>query len=98
MDITGIGLSALNAYEKKLSVTANNIANLNTEKFRPSEATIQDNAGQGVYVTISQSNAPEVDLVKEMVNLMTAKLGVEISIKSIKTADEITKGVLDIIA
>lgn len=98
MDINAIALSALTAYDKKLSVTANNIANLNTEKFKPSEASTQDNAGQGVYVTISQSSTEGVDLVKEMVDLMTARQGIEANLKTIKTADEISGSVLDIIA
>ncbi len=98
MDINSIALSALSAYEKKLGVTANNIANLNTEKFRPSEANIHDNAGQGVYVTISQTDTPEVDLAREMVSLMTAKQGIEANLKTLKTADEINRSILDIIA
>ena len=98
MDISGIGLSGVNAYETKLNVTANNIANENTAQFKPSEANTQDNAGQGVYVTISQSNAPGVDLAKEMVDMMTAKIGIEANLKSIKTADETTKQTLDIVA
>lgn len=97
MDITGISLSALDAYRKKLAVTADNIANHNTEQFRPSEATIHDSAGQGVYVTISQSNSPGVDLTKEMVDLMTTRIGIEANLKTVKTADEINKSILDII-
>lgn len=97
MDITAIALSALSAYQTKLSVTANNIANLYTDGFKPSGARIQDNGGQGVYVTISQSGLQEVDLATEMISLMTAKLGIEASLKSIKTADEINKSILDIL-
>ena len=98
MDISGIGLSGVNAYETQLDVTANNIANLNTAQFKPSNADLNDNAGQGVYVTISQSGTPGVDPAKEMVDLMTSKIGIEANLKSIKTADETTKSILDIVA
>ena len=97
MNINAIALSALNAFEKKLAVTANNIANMNTEDFKPSEAAMHDNANQGVYVTLSQSPTAEVDLAKEMVSLMMAKQGIEANLKTIKTGDEINKSLLDII-
>jgi len=97
MDINGIALSGLNAYESKLNVTANNVANLNTENFKPSEATANDNAGQGVYVTISKSATQEVDLSKEMVDLTTSKNGFEANLKTIKAADEMTKSIIDIV-
>ncbi|MBP1716385.1 MAG: Flagella basal body rod protein [Deltaproteobacteria bacterium] len=35
-------LSALGTHEKKLDVTANNIANLNTEGFKKSRAVLQE--------------------------------------------------------
>ncbi len=98
MDTSGIGLSGVNAFETKLNVTANNIANQNTAQFKPSEANTQDNAGQGVYVTISQSSTPGVDLAKEMVDMMTSKIGIEANLKSIEAADETTQHTLDIIA
>ena len=51
-------LSALGAHEKKLDVTANNIANLNTEGFKKSRAVLQEANPSGVVVTISRVNTP----------------------------------------
>lgn len=97
MNINGIAQSALNAYTTKLSVTANNVANTNTDNFKPSEARINDNANQGVYVTISQSASAEADTAKDMVDLIISKTGIEANLNSIKVADEVTKSILDIV-
>ncbi|MDA8084888.1 MAG: flagellar basal body protein [Nitrospiraceae bacterium] len=96
MNISGISVSALLAYEKKLGVTANNIANMNTENFKPSEAATNESPHGGVYVTIRQLDLPEVDIAKEMVDLMIAKNGIQANIKGIQTGDEITRSILDI--
>ena len=96
MNISGIAVSALLAYEKKLAVTANNIANINTENFKPSETATNEAANGGVYVTISQADLPEVDIAKEMVDLMIEKNGIQANIKSIQTGEETTRSILDI--
>jgi flagellar basal-body rod protein FlgC len=51
-------LSALEAYEKKLNVTANNIANVNTDGFKKSRAVLQEGDPSGVVVTLSRVNTP----------------------------------------
>jgi flagellar basal-body rod protein FlgC len=51
-------LSALGAYEKKLNVTANNIANVNTDGFKKSRAVLQEGDPSGVVVSISRVNTP----------------------------------------
>jgi flagellar basal-body rod protein FlgC len=51
-------LSALDAYGKKLDVTANNIANVNTDGFKKSRATFQEADSSGVVVSISKVNTP----------------------------------------
>ena len=51
-------LSALGAYEKKLNVTADNIANVNTDGFKKSRAVLQEGNPSGVVVSISRVNTP----------------------------------------
>jgi flagellar basal-body rod protein FlgC len=94
----GISLSALNAYMTRMNVTANNIANLNTEGFRPSKAIINDSGSGGVYVNIRQSAIPEVDLAKEMTDLMVTEAGFKANLKTVSTGDEVIKSILDIMA
>jgi len=51
-------LSAVGALGKKLDVTANNIANVNTEGFKKSRATLEETDQSGVTVTLSRVNTP----------------------------------------
>lgn len=95
-NIFGISVSALSAYTTRLNVTANNVANMNTEGFRPSEATTNESAGGGVSATIRQHEIPEVEMTKEMVDLTITEIGFKANLKAIRTEDEIAGSILDI--
>ena len=51
-------LSALQAYKKSMGVTANNIANVNTEEFKKSRATMKEGVNGSVEVEVSKVNTP----------------------------------------
>lgn len=51
-------LSALNAFDKKMQVTANNIANVNTNDFKKSEATLSEGDHGGVKVNVHRVDTP----------------------------------------
>ena len=51
-------LSALQAYKKSMGVTANNIANVNTEGFKKSRATMNEGVNGGVEVAVNKVNTP----------------------------------------
>jgi flagellar hook protein FlgE len=51
-------LSALGALGMKLGVTANNIANVNTDGFKKSRVILQDTDPSGVTVSISRVDTP----------------------------------------
>ena len=55
-------LSALGATLRKLDVTANNIANANTQDFKKSRASFEETAPAGVKVTISRVETPGTPL------------------------------------
>jgi flagellar hook protein FlgE len=79
----GAALSALGAFGKKLNVTANNIANVNTEGFKKSRAILQDADPSGVTVSISQVDTPgfpvpATDGTTEMKESSNVDLGEEI--------------------
>ncbi|MBI5633682.1 MAG: hypothetical protein HZA15_09420 [Nitrospirae bacterium] len=95
-NIFGIAVSALSAYRTRLNVTANNIANANTEGFRPSETMMNENLNGGVSAAIRQFDIPDVDIAKEMVDLMTTELGFKAMLKTISTEDEITSSIINI--
>ena len=51
-------LSALQAYRKSMGVTANNIANVNTEEFKKSRATMTESVNGVVEVDVKKVNTP----------------------------------------
>ena len=51
-------LTALQAYRKSMRVTANNIANVNTEEFKKSRAIMKEGINGGVEVEVSKVNTP----------------------------------------
>ncbi len=55
-----IALTALRAFDKKLDVTANNVANVDTNGFKKSRADMQEAYPEGVKVSITQVNTPGV--------------------------------------
>ena len=51
-------LSAVKAFGEKMGVTANNIANVETEDFKKSRATLVEGPRENVAVEITQSDTP----------------------------------------
>jgi flagellar basal body rod protein FlgG len=94
--LLGITTSTLRAYFTKQNVTANNVANMNTEDFKSSEAIMNEDKNGGVYVTTRKTGSSEVDLTKEMVDMMTTSEGLKANLKTLKTTDEMTKSIIDI--
>ncbi|MEJ2102935.1 MAG: flagellar basal body rod C-terminal domain-containing protein [Desulfobacterales bacterium] len=51
-------VSALRAFVTKLGVTADNIANVNTDGFKKNRATLQEDRNGGVRVEITRDESP----------------------------------------
>jgi len=51
-------LSGLSAFQKKIGVTANNVANVNTDGFKKSRVTMEESQPQGVQAKIEEVNTP----------------------------------------
>ena len=51
-------ISALHAFKTKLGVTANNIANVNTDEFKKSRATLKEGVNGGVQVEVDRVDTP----------------------------------------
>ena len=58
-------MSALSAFQKKMDVTANNVANVNTDSFKKSRTTMEEGANGGVTASIQQIDTP--GMVREVV-------------------------------
>lgn len=93
--INNIADNALQAFGTSQQVTANNLANLNTDNFKASRATLQENSSGGVSATVS-GTGDQVDISSEAVNLITNTQGFKTNIKVLQTADEMTKELLNI--
>lgn len=93
--INTISGSALQAFSTGQQVTAHNLANLNTDNFKASNATFQENVNGGVTVTAA-STQDAVDISREATNLLTNTQGFKASLAVLKTADEMTKQLLSI--
>jgi flagellar basal-body rod protein FlgC len=93
---TNSALSALAAYGTGLNVTANNIANMNTTGFKPTNTVMNEDVNGGVKVTLSQSENAELDIAKEMVDMMIEKHAIQGNVKSLQTENEVLKSLIDI--
>lgn len=112
--ISGIALSGLRALDKKMEVTANNIANANTNGFKKDVVEFQETYPAGVKATVSKSTEPgamvedpctgeyvessNVSMEQEMVNLVTTPLQYKIDTEVIKTEKEMVESLIDIMA
>ncbi len=121
-------ISALTAFGTSMAVTANNIANINTNGFKASQTHLETgDQGQGVQVSEirrSTSEGPLVpslervenaetgevsteyqyvegsntDLAREMVGMMSTQNAYDANAAAIRTQDQMTGTVLDLIA
>ena len=86
MDTTvNTAISSIKAHERKLSVTARNIANVNTNGFERSRAVVQEGSGGGARLTVykDRTPVPEDPLGSEAP-------GVARSLSNVDLADEMT--------
>lgn len=93
--INTISGNALQAFGTGLRVTAHNVANLNTDDFKASRVTFQENTGGGVSAAAAGTR-DSVDISREAVNLLTNTQGFKANLSVLKAADEMTKQLLSI--
>jgi len=89
-------LTGIRAYEIMINNTANNVANVNTEGYRPLSTTLQDSSTGGVSATTARSTqADRVDLSKEAVDRVTADAGFNANLTVLKKTLDTQKTVID---
>ncbi|WP_127680542.1 flagellar basal body rod C-terminal domain-containing protein [Nautilia sp. PV-1] len=84
-------LNSLQAHQTLMDINANNVANVNTEDFKATNAHIVDRLE--ISADTSQSGT---DLTKELTDQIVIEDGFKAQIPAIKTQDEMTKTLLDI--
>jgi flagellar basal-body rod protein FlgC len=58
-------LSGMSAIGKALGVTAHNLANANTDRFKRSRTVFQEAAGGGVQALVVQDNSPGAEVLRD---------------------------------
>ncbi len=112
--ISPISLSAsgIKAAFESIDVSANNVANVNTDGFKKDTASFSEGNSGGVVVNIRKSNTPgpaylkdgkiavasNTDLVQETAAEISSKAMLSANIAVMKTADEMENTVIDILA
>jgi flagellar basal-body rod protein FlgC len=77
-------LSGLSAVGKALGVTAHNLANANTDRFKKSRTEFQEAAGGGVQATVQRDQSPGTEVLRDssqgpgLVELSNVDLGGEL--------------------
>ncbi len=111
----GTSLSALNAFSVQMNVTANNLANVNTDGYKSSSVVIESGQGQTVKANVIMDNSQgpmtpnksaetgvdelsNVDMVKEMTQLIPTQFGYDANLKVIETNLEMHGTLINMIA
>lgn len=97
-----IGIAGLRAAETRVHVRAQNIVNWQSEDYRPL-VPVQTSEAAGPVVRVSRpaeltGDYPFVDIEAEIVDMQIAKRAYQASAKVIRTADEMSKTLLDTFA
>jgi flagellar hook protein FlgE len=85
-----INSNSMIVHQTLMNVTANNIANVNSENFSSKDAKIENN----LEVNIRNTNKP-TDLAKEMTNMIETENGFNVQAPVIKTKDDMLGTILD---
>jgi len=93
--VSDISNSALSAYAIRQAVTANNVANVQTEDFKASRAINSEKPNGGVSVRVEKTE-DRVDISREAVNMMSNSSSFKANTKAIKANDEMTRELLNI--
>jgi flagellar hook protein FlgE len=86
-----INSNSMMSHQTLMDVTANNIANVNTEDFSATDAKIENN----LEVNLRDTNAP-TNLTKEMTDMIVTQDGFDAQAPVIKTEDEMIGTLLNL--
>ncbi|MDY0117881.1 MAG: hypothetical protein RBR59_09905, partial [Sulfurimonadaceae bacterium] len=86
-------ISSMYAHQQMMNVSANNVANVNTERFVPTDVKMSSEQNGGVsanlrMATDSGSQRSQTDLAKEIPDQMVVSNVTSANVAAIKTQDE----------
>ena len=92
-------VSSIQAYQTMLNVNANNVANVNTDGFRPSDTRMSDDTNSvSANVRLTDDNGSDksqTDLAKELPDQIIAQDATAVNVAAIKTQGEMMGTLLD---
>ena len=92
-------VSSIQAHQTMLNVNANNIANVNTDGFVPSDTRMSDESTSvSANTRLADDNGStksQTDLAKELPDQIIAQDAVDVNVSAIKTKDEMLGTLLD---
>ena len=98
MDIFGIAASGLHSAEVRLAASANNIANLSTQSYRPLRAVQEEVAIGGSLARIQRATSPgPVNLAREIVEQSRASFQYTASLRVLATGFELRGQLIDLL-
>lgn len=102
MDTYSVGLSGLNAASLGMGVTANNVANANSDGYKAKRLDLEESREGGVQESrLAESQEPtvpggsNVDYATEMTNMMTQSGSYAANLQVMKTQDEMLGQLMD---
>lgn len=96
-ETSAIAQSGIEAYSTKMEVTANNIANLNSDNFKASRVVMNESGNGGVNAVVTQTE-DRVDISREAVEMLSTSAGFKANLQVIKAGNEMSQSLLDIIS
>lgn len=102
--ITGSATSALATARTSVAVSANNVANINTDNFNKSRTVYSEDESGNVKAVIdevaisseSKEQASNVDLAEEVVSQISSTNLYSANLTAIEVADEMSASIIDI--
>ena len=85
----GSTISALQAFGKKMGVTANNVANVQSEKFKKSRAVLTEGQRNDVAVAVEK-----IDIPGPIINEVNGKETIEKELSNVNLAEEIPQTII----
>jgi flagellar basal body rod protein FlgG len=99
MDPLAIAASGMRSSEVRIAASAHNVANLLTPSFRPLRVHQSVLEGGGSTASVRRADMPEdVDLLREFVEQMQAKLQFQSSARFFSAASETSGHLIDLLA
>ena len=93
-------ISSISSHQTMMNTSANNVANVNTDGFRPSDTKISsDSESTKANTRLNDdtgSARSQTDLAKELTDQIIAQDASAVNVNAIKTQDEMLGSLLDI--